>query len=80
MARQRRRRNGSNTTRTNSGADCGFEVTLWATADTMRGHMDALEYKHVVLGLIFLIYMSDAFRGKHAKAIPSNLKELGYGS
>jgi len=38
-----------------------FERTLFATADKMRGHMDPSEYKHVVLGLIFLKYISDAF-------------------
>ena len=39
----------------------GFEETLWQAADKMRGHMDSSEYKHVVLGLIFLKYISDAF-------------------
>ncbi len=38
-----------------------LEKTLWATADKMRSNMDAAEYKHVVLGLIFLKYISDAF-------------------
>ena len=45
-----------------NGANLGFEQTLWATADKMRGHMDAAEYKHVALGLIFLKYISDAFQ------------------
>lgn len=44
-----------------NGANLGFEEKLWATADKLRGHMDAAEYKHVVLGLIFLKYISDAF-------------------
>jgi type I restriction enzyme M protein len=44
-----------------SGAHLGFEDKLWAAADKLRGHMDASEYKHVVLGLIFLKYISDAF-------------------
>ena len=44
----------------------GFEATLWATADKLRGNLDAAEYKHVVLGLIFLKYISDAFEEKHA--------------
>jgi type I restriction enzyme M protein len=44
-----------------SGATLGFEETLWQAADKMRGHMDPSEYKHVVLGLIFLKYISDAF-------------------
>jgi len=43
------------------GAEPRLEATLWAAADKLRGHMDAAEYKHVVLGLIFLKYISDAF-------------------
>jgi type I restriction enzyme M protein len=43
------------------GAEPKLETTLWAAADKLRGHMDAAEYKHVVLGLIFLKYISDAF-------------------
>lgn len=50
-------------------AKLGFESTLWAAADKMRGHMDAAEYKHVVLGLIFLKYISDAFEEKHAQLL-----------
>jgi len=45
-----------------NGANLGFEQTLWAAADKLRGNMDAAEYKHVVLGLIFLKYISDAFQ------------------
>ena len=48
-------------------ATVGFEATLWAAADALRGSMDAAEYKHVVLGLIFLKYISDAFDEQHAK-------------
>jgi type I restriction-modification system DNA methylase subunit len=44
-----------------NGATLGFERELWKAADTLRGSMDAAEYKHVVLGLIFLKYISDAF-------------------
>ena len=44
-----------------------LEKTLWAAADKMRANMDAAEYKHVVLGLIFLKYISDAFNGLHQK-------------
>ncbi|MCS6991640.1 MAG: type I restriction-modification system subunit M, partial [Chitinophagales bacterium] len=43
------------------GAVLGFEAQLWKMADALRGSMDAAEYKHVVLGLIFLKYISDAF-------------------
>ena len=45
----------------------GFESKLWATADALRSNMDAAEYKHVILGLIFLKYISDAFEAKHAE-------------
>ena len=45
----------------------GMEKDLWAAADAMRGGMDASEYKHVALGLIFLKYISDAFEAKHAE-------------
>jgi type I restriction enzyme M protein len=44
-----------------TGANLGFEDKLWTAADKLRGTMDAAEYKHVVLGLIFLKYISDAF-------------------
>jgi type I restriction-modification system DNA methylase subunit len=44
-----------------------FETKLWQTADALRNNMDAAEYKHVVLGLIFLKYISDAFEAKLAK-------------
>ncbi|MGE0824882.1 MAG: type I restriction-modification system subunit M [Candidatus Binatia bacterium] len=40
---------------------------MWKAADALRGSMDAAEYKHVVLGLIFLKYISDAFEEQHAK-------------
>jgi type I restriction enzyme M protein len=42
-------------------ATTGYEAELWSMADALRGSMDAAEYKHVVLGLIFLKYISDAF-------------------
>ncbi len=45
-----------------NGAELGFEQTLWAAADKLRGHLDAAEYKGVVLGLIFLKYISDSFQ------------------
>jgi len=52
---------------TNNGANLGFESELWRAADALRSNMDAAEYKHVVLGLIFLKYISDAFEEQHAK-------------
>ena len=51
----------------NSGAVTGYESELWRMADALRGSMDAAEYKHVVLGLIFLKYISDAFEEAHAQ-------------
>lgn len=50
-----------------SGATIGFEDTLWQAADKLRSNMDAGEYKHVVLGLIFLKYISDSFEEMHRK-------------
>jgi type I restriction enzyme M protein len=52
-----------------SGATVGYEQQLWQMADALRGSMDAAEYKHVVLGLIFLKYISDAFEEQHAKLV-----------
>ncbi len=47
------------TQRNNNGAELGFEQTLWAAADKLRGHLDAAEYKNVVLGFIFLADLSE---------------------
>jgi type I restriction enzyme M protein len=44
-----------------------LEKTLWATADKMRANMDPAEYKHIVLGLIFLKYISDSFASRRAE-------------
>ena len=51
----------------NSSANLGFEDKLWKAADALRSNMDAAEYKHVVLGLIFLKYISDTFEEQHAR-------------
>jgi type I restriction enzyme M protein len=53
---------GKNGGKGTNGANLGFEQTLWQAADKLRGNMDAADYKHVVLGLIFLKYISDAFQ------------------
>jgi type I restriction enzyme M protein len=45
----------------NNGKDEPLEKQLWKSADKLRKNIDAAEYKHVVLGLIFLKYISDAF-------------------
>lgn len=52
-----------------TAANLGFEAKLWLAADKLRNNMDAAEYKHVVLGLIFLKYISDAFEEMHQKLI-----------
>src|SRR5881398_1349575 len=65
MARARSTRSSNN-----SSANIGFEAKLWKAADKLHKNMDAAEYKHVVLGLIFLKYISDAF-----KELYENLKE-----
>ncbi|MDW8367237.1 MAG: class I SAM-dependent DNA methyltransferase, partial [Abditibacteriales bacterium] len=61
-----KRKNNAKATET-SGATVGYEAELWRMADALRGSMDAAEYKHVVLGLIFLKYISDAFEELHRK-------------
>ena len=71
MARGRRSDNEKK-----NGATLGFEATLWAAADKLRNNMDAAEYKHVVLGLIFLKYISDAFEERHEEL----LKEVAQGA
>src|SRR5690348_5842652 len=50
----------NNTTNT----DLAYADTLWKSADALRGQVDAAEYKHVVLGLLFLKYISDSFDGR----------------
>lgn len=58
MANQNAAKNGN-------GASLGFEAELFKAADKLRGNMEPSDYKHVVLGLIFLKYISDAFEAKH---------------
>ena len=55
-------------------ADIGFEKQIWDAACVLRGNMDASEYKNVVLGLIFLKYISDRFDDKYQE-----LKDEGDG-
>jgi len=50
-----------------NGDPLGFEDTLWKAADKLRGSMDSSEYKHVVLGLVFLKYVDDAFGERRAQ-------------
>jgi type I restriction enzyme M protein len=48
---------GSTSARSSSSTNLGFEAKLWQAAKKLSGHMHASEYKHVVLGLIFLKYI-----------------------
>jgi type I restriction enzyme M protein len=50
-----------------AAATVGYEAQVWQMADALRGSMDAAEYKHVVLGPIFLKYISDAFEEQRGK-------------
>ena len=59
----------------NHGASLGFEAQLWAAADKLRGNMEPSDYKHVVLGLIFLKYISDAFEAKRAALLTEELAD-----
>ena len=61
------RRTNNGTASADTAANVGYEAELWQMADALRGSMDAAEYKHVVLGLIFLKYISDAFEEQHGR-------------
>jgi type I restriction enzyme M protein len=65
-----KRANGSN-----GGANLGFEAKMWRAADELRGQVDAAEYKHVVLGLVFLKYISDAFEEHKGQLLKSHPDE-----
>lgn len=65
------------TKKSDSSANIGFEAKLWLAADKLRNNMDAAEYKHVVLGLIFLKYISDSFDEHHAKLKEGNGEQAG---
>jgi type I restriction enzyme M protein len=56
-------------------ANIGFEEQLWSMADKLRGSMDSGEYKNVVLGLLFLKYVSDAFEERHAELEADDLAD-----
>ena len=48
-----------------NSADLGFEKEIFKAADKLRGNVDAAEYKNIVLGLIFLKYISDSFEERY---------------
>lgn len=55
--------------------ELSIEDKLWQTADALRGSMDASEYRNVVLGLIFLKYVSDSFEEKRSEILKSDFPE-----
>ena len=57
-------------TMTGSTSNIGFEKQIWDAACVLRGNIDASEYKSVVLGLIFLKYISDRFEAKYKELVP----------
>ena len=57
------------TTKKKQDTNQSLEQKLWKSADKLRKNMDAAEYKHVLLGLIFLKYISDAFESLHQKLV-----------
>ena len=68
MAKMRKKQKKRTTENNNQqGANLGFEAKLFLAADKLRGSMDASEYKHVALGLVFLKYISDAFTSVYEK-------------
>jgi type I restriction enzyme M protein len=71
MTTARRKQNtyGPETASGDGDTVADYRATLWRMADALRGSMDAAEYKHVVLGLIFLKYISDAFEERHAAVL-----------
>ena len=56
-----------------SAATLGFEAKLWRAADLMRGKLPATQYRQVLMGLLFLRYVSDAFENRYRE-----LKAEGY--
>ena len=67
MARTSKKKGAGSNQNPEGNGNAAFEARLWAAADALRNNMDAAEYKHVVLGLIFLKYISDAFEAKHGE-------------
>ena len=64
-------------TSSNGNGDFGFEQKLRPAADKLRGNMEPSDYKHIILGLVFLKYISDSFKAKY-KAL-MNGRPSGHG-
>ena len=74
MARRKK-----NTDAAETSANVGYEAQLWQMADARRGSMDAAEYKHVTLGLLFLNNISDAFEKKHPPLLIDMISNIRVG-
>jgi len=66
-------------TRKNNFKEEPIEKQLWKAADKLRKNIDAAEYKHIVLGLMFLKYISDAFEELHGKLLKGEDEYAGSG-
>lgn len=75
MKQKKKKPSGKKAASEVTGATVGYEAELWDMANALRGSMDAAEYKHVVLGLIFLKYISDAFEEKRRELETQASKE-----
>jgi type I restriction enzyme M protein len=64
-----RKANGTEKAKNSNGANLGFEAKLFLAADKLRKNLEPSDYKHVVLGLIFLRHISQAFEAKHAELL-----------
>ena len=69
MAKGRRKKPSTQAKAGDGNEASDFRSELWLMADALRGSMDAAEYKHVVLGLVFLKYISDAFEEAYAELV-----------
>ena len=67
LTSQRKRAETGMTNENAANTDLAFAAELWKSADTLRGQIDAAEYKHVVLGLLFLKYISDSFEARRVE-------------
>jgi len=75
MPRNKKEKEVKEAPKESNSANLGFEEKMWKAADKLRSNMDAAEYKHVVLGLIFLKYISDAFEDRHEELVAEDTKK-----
>ena len=78
LASEQERAETDVTNNSTATTDLAYADTLWKAADTLRGQVDAAEYKHIVLGLLFLKYISDSFQARRDK-LRGELEDEGIG-